>query len=186
MAKKLTESQWQDVIRKAVVDNVTPYVLSKEYGVPASTIRSRLKSAQIAQVEPLSNQLVSVRREIGKLDNFAQSLIESRSNRLLILSDDYLDMAAIGIKTGKRLFAIAAMQVDKIDVDNPLESMEAIQSINVLQKTALDSKSPANDLRDSIGKVLSSSDEIQYCKSIMSEKNANDIIAKYERINNAK
>ena len=139
--KELTEAQWKDIIRRAVVDNVTPYILGKEYGIPASTIRSRLKSAQIAQVKPLANQLSKISSEIGKMDNFAQALTFSLSNRLCNISNDLAEMAELGAGTGKTLFAIAAAQKLKIDKENPMETADVLQAIGAL--TELGNKSAA-------------------------------------------
>jgi len=137
--KELTEAQWKDIVRRAIIDGVTPYALGKEYGVPASTIRSRLKGEKIAPIVPVANQLASAATEMQKMDSFAQALTFSLSHRLCNISNDLAEIGELGTGTGKTLFAIAASQKLKINIDDPMESQEVLQAIGAL--TELGNKS---------------------------------------------
>lgn len=139
MSKKLTDAQWKDILRKHIVDQISARKLSKEYGVPESSIRTRAKAAQSAQVIDVANQLVSVTSQLGELDKYAQSLTLNLAARLCNISSDLAEMAQLGTSTGKTLFAIAAVQKLKIDHNSPMDTAEVLQTIGAL--TELGNKS---------------------------------------------
>jgi hypothetical protein len=157
MAKKISDAEWREIIRAALVDGVTPYALGKKYGVPAQTIRSRLKSAQIAQVEPLANQIVKLNQEFRQLDDFAQSLTASLSQKLCNISSITADVAEMEAKSAKQLAAIKSTQILNIDPENL--TPQSVGIVKILGEMVNDSmKTPLNLItanKDQISKAAS-------------------------------
>jgi hypothetical protein len=139
MAKKLSEKQWEDILKRHIIDGVGSRALSIEYKVPESSIRSRAKSAQSAQIKTTANQIVEVSQNISELNPFAQSLTFTLASRLRNISSDLAEAAEIGAGISKRLSAIAAGQSLNIDFNNPLESMDELKSIEILSRLSNDS-----------------------------------------------
>lgn len=156
--KELTEAQWKDILHKHIVEQISARKLSKEYGVPESSIRTRAKSAQSAQINTVAHQIVSVSENLRELNNYAQTLTLRLSARLCNISNDLAEMGELGTGTGKTLFAIAASQKLKINVDDPMESQDVLQAIGALtelgNKSAIIGREMLNNNKAIVDKMI--------------------------------
>jgi hypothetical protein len=141
MAKKgvLTQKQWSD-IEKRLFAGEGSRALSKEFGVPESTIRTRY-SAQNKKVKEVVNQVIAAEENFYSLPIAAQVSAQSLINELRAVSFHLVGAAKQGAMTAHKLSGIANLQVDKIDETNPLseESQPALEAIAALTKVSNDS-----------------------------------------------
>lgn len=140
MAKKhtLTPKQWAE-IEKRMLAGEGSRALSKEYGVPESTIRTRY-SAQNKRIKEVANQVVRAEENFYQLPISAQISAQSLINELRAVSFHLTGAAKYGAMTAHKLSGIANLQVDKIDETNPLseESQPALEAIAALTKIGND------------------------------------------------
>lgn len=139
---KLTDAQWAEIERRMLVGGSTR-ALAKEFGVGEATLRGR-KSAQVAEIKSVANQIVTTERALQALPISAQIHAQNHASRLRALSDNLLNAASLGAATSHRLAAIANAEVQKLDDSNPFEpkSLEALRGVAVLTKLANDSAAP--------------------------------------------
>lgn len=138
MTKK-NDKQWEDILRRHIIDGIGSRELSKEYGVPESSIRTRAKKAQSAQIKEVANQIVDVSENINALNPYAQTLTFTLAARLNAISSNLAEAAELGAGTAKRLSAIAAGQSLNINSEEPMQSVDALNSIGMLSKLANES-----------------------------------------------
>jgi transposase-like protein len=144
MAKKLTPEEWQEIIRLHLIDGIGVRALSKQFGVPSSTIQSRTKTAQIAQVKEVANQIVDVNHRFTDLDDFAQELTTSLACKLQNISDLAASVAESEAKSARKLSAIKSIQILNLNKENP--DLQSVALIKVLGEAVNDSMKPAFNL----------------------------------------
>jgi hypothetical protein len=171
MKKKLSETQWADVMRRYLVDGIGSRALAEEYGIPESTIRKRAKSAQYAQVETVANQLVSANNNLKNMEKNAQVLVCALAQKLTNISNLTADVTEMEAKSAKQLSAIKAAQI--LDLDPQAIDRETLMNIKVLGDCVNDSLRPAlsvmNTMRASdkkSGTALAAMSEEDYLRAI--------------------
>jgi hypothetical protein len=141
---KPTDAQWAEIMRLHLVDGIGVRELSKRFGVPASTIQSRTKTAQIAQVKSIANQMVDVNQQFAQLDNLAQNLTATLASKLCSISSLSADVAESEAVSAKRLSAIKSVQILNLDPESP--DCTTVALIKVLGDTVNDALKPAFNL----------------------------------------
>ena len=118
MAKRLSEAQWEDILKRHIVDGIGSRSLAEQYGVPESSIRTRAKTAQSAQIKYVANQIVTVSQNLKALNPHAQTLTLDLSSKLCNISNNLASAGELGSKNAERLMALAGNHMMGIDPDN--------------------------------------------------------------------
>ena len=137
---KLTEKQWAEIERRALAGE-SVRALAKTYGVGEATIRGRGVSAQVAEIKDVAKQIVRVEESLASMSVSAQVSAHSLAAELREISTNLAGAARHGSKTAYRLSEIAALQIDKINSDDPMESQEHLQAISSLTRMSNDAAS---------------------------------------------
>ena len=145
MAKPISEDTWQKILHKHIVDGVGVRALEKEYGVSESTIRSRAKTAQIAQVKDLANQAVDVSRKFQEMDSFAQNLTASLACKLNTISMIAVDVAESEAKSARQLSALKSIQVMELAGQSD-PTPEKLMMVKMFGEAVNDSMKPTFNL----------------------------------------
>ncbi len=134
---KLTERQWADIERRHLAGE-SVQKLAKEYKIGIQTVRDRV-TVRTNTIKTLSNQLSAVERKIEELPLAVQVSVRTLTDRLKSISEHAASAAEYGMMTSHRLSMLAHSEVQKIDEEDPLKSIESLKGINAL--TELSNKS---------------------------------------------
>lgn len=145
MAKKLTDKQWENIFRRNIVDNIGCTELSKEYGVPESTIRSRVKVARLGRIKPVANQIVEVSNDLKSMDNFARAITLELARKNGAMDEMLMEIAESELKNGRKLSAIKSAVILNLDIKNL--SRDDVAMVKVLGETVNNSIDPALKLK---------------------------------------
>ena len=137
---KLTEKQWAEIERRALAGE-SVRALAREFGISPVTIRDHGVSAHVAEIKNVAQQIVNVENTLSSMSVSAQVSARSLALELREISTNLAGAARHGSKTAYRLSEIAALQVDKINSDDPMESQEHLQAISALTRMSNDSAS---------------------------------------------
>jgi hypothetical protein len=134
MARKspLTDKQWAE-IEKRLLAGEKCRVLSREFGVAESTIRTRL-SAQTAQIKAVAHQMVAAEEAFKSLPISAQISAQSLIDDLRAISTHLAGAAKFGAMTAHRLNGIAHQHAQDLDDVEP--SMEKLGTVAKLSAVA--------------------------------------------------
>ncbi len=139
MAKKspLSDAQWKE-IEKRLLAGEGSRALSRVYGVPESTIRTRL-SAHTAQVKKVANQVIEAEQNFYALPIAAQISAQTLINELRSISIHLAAAARYGAMTAHKLNGIANQQmemIDETDLSPDSQSMETLRTVAALTEVA--------------------------------------------------
>ena len=144
MAKKITDAEWLEIMRLHIVEGVGSRALYEQFGVSESTIRSRAKTAQIAQVKRMAKQIVTINEEFVQMDGFAQSLTSTLACKLNTISTISADVAESEAVSAKKLSAFKSVQILNLDPENV--DLPTVALIKVLGEAINDSLKTAFSL----------------------------------------
>lgn len=131
---KLTDEQWQEVERR-LLDGEATRSIARDVEVSEAAIRAR-KSAHVAQVKSVANQVVAAEQAMRALPISAQVSAQNYAAKLRSLMDHTIDAATYGAATSHRLAAIANAELQKVDDANPFASMDSLRAIGALTELA--------------------------------------------------
>lgn len=144
---KLTDKQWLDVERRALVEGESVSALAREYRIDEAAIRRRInpkKSAskslmELAKEKVMADKQVrNISARISELPMSRQQIVSDLVHKLSSISNHLASAAEYGAMDAHRLSGIAHGLVERIDDVDPTssESLETLKGIAVLTKMA--------------------------------------------------
>ena len=144
---KLTDKQWLDVERRALVDGERVSALAREFGIDEAAIRRRInpKKSESKSLMDLAKEKIAadakvrdISERISELPMARQQIVSDLARKFSNISDHLASAAEYGAMDAHRLAGIAHGLVEKIDDADPLksESLETLKGIAVLTKMA--------------------------------------------------
>jgi len=130
---KLTDKEWQ-VIGNRMAAGESVRALSREFGVPESTIRTRL-SAQSKTVANLVNTMVSAEVAIKQLPISAQVSAHNLAAQLRSISMSLTSGAAKGAMLYDHFQTVAIARSKKVSADGELDE-DAVKQVAGLMRVA--------------------------------------------------
>lgn len=142
---KLTPAQWSEIDRRLVAGDV-PSDLAREFGVHPAQISRRTVSQNVQEVKIVAQQIAESHAALAALPRTAQYQALNLAEKLRSISGSLASAAELGAKTAHRLQALSNNEVQKVDDENPMASLENLRGVGVLTKLANDSASIALNL----------------------------------------
>jgi hypothetical protein len=142
---KLTPEQWADIDRRLVAGEV-PSDLAREFKVHPSQICRRTVSQNVQSVRIVAQKIAESQDALAALPRTAQYQALNLAEKLRSISGSLASAAELGAKTAHRLTALSNSEVQKIDDEEPMSSMENLRGVAVMTKLANDSASIALNL----------------------------------------
>lgn len=156
---KLTPEQWEDAVRRVLIDNEPVRLVAREFGVDEAALRRRInphKSAEaITPLRTLAEKKVKAEREMKEVSNEIEALpfikrqiVTDLATSLRNISEHAASAAEYGMMTAHKLNAIAHAQSERIDETAPLHdtkdengqpiagNAEAVRSVIVMTEAA--------------------------------------------------
>jgi hypothetical protein len=129
--KKLTEEQWKDIeVRYICGDSARK--LGKEFHIPESTIRGRVKDSE-TRIKPLAEQIITNEREYESLSAKNQEIVDGVVATMRSISENMLVGSAYGAETFKHLSFVAYHQAKKISRHEPdMETLKTVRQIKTV------------------------------------------------------
>jgi Helix-turn-helix domain of resolvase. len=137
--KALTEEQIEDA-KKKHVGGESISSIAKRLGVARATVRD-VVVARAAEIKEVANQIIATEERFNALSLSGRLEAIELADELRAISRNLAGSARHSSMTSFRLSAIAGKQVDKINVDDPMESQEVLQCISALTKMSNDAAS---------------------------------------------
>ena len=97
--------------------------------------------ARAAEIKEVANQIIATEERFNALSLSGRLEAIELADELRAISRNLAGSARHSSMTSFRLSAIAGKQVDKINVDDPMESQEVLQCISALTKMSNDAAS---------------------------------------------
>jgi hypothetical protein len=138
---KLTDSQWEDLLRRLALGE-TAADLARKYRISPTSISKRV-SQQAEDSKTLAVELVKVESAIKSKPVSQQRVIRSIADRLQVMSEDYAEAAQDGVETAKHLQAMSKAQAKALPPDATVEDLRPIAA---LAETANKSAAMASNL----------------------------------------
>lgn len=147
----LTDSQWEQIERRHLVDGESINALAAEFGVNDSSVRRKIKpnKAELPNgAKPLpvlalekvqaDREVRRIAEQIAELPVAKQQIVSDLARKLTNISGHLASAAEYGAATAHRLAGIANAKAQEIDDAAPLtgDSMEALKGIAGLTKMA--------------------------------------------------
>lgn len=152
---KLTPDQWAEIDRRLVAGE-GPSDLAREFGVHPSQISRRTVSQNSHQVRIVAQKIIDSEEALAALPRTAQYLALNLAEKLRGISHSLASAAELGAKTAHRLHALSNNEVQKVDDEDPMGSLDQLRGVGVLTKLANDSASIAMSLLSANKDVLRS------------------------------
>lgn len=134
MANKLTADQWLDIETRLFKGEASAYALAKEYRISEGTIRARLNPKKRELVEAAVTKLVEAKKAIAELPPSIQPHVDTLAETRIRISESLARSSELAAKTAHRLTAIANIQTDKLDEQEP--DKETAKLVHGLLETA--------------------------------------------------
>lgn len=136
---KLTPEQWIQ-LEKRLNYGESASALAREFGVSVGLISQRF-SKITKEVKKTAEMIAASQTALAVLPVAQQYQAISLAEKLRNISNSLAHAAENGAATAHRLSAIANLQVQKIDEEEPMNSQEQLQAISALTKIANDAAS---------------------------------------------
>lgn len=136
---KLTPDQWREVESRLNAGE-SAAVLSREFDVSQGLISQRFSKIS-KEVKKTAEAIAQSQNMLSVLPVAQQYQAISLAEKLRNISNSLAHAAENGAATAHRLSAIANLQVQKIDEEDPMNSQEQLQAISALTKIANDAAS---------------------------------------------
>lgn len=138
---KLTESQWEDLLRR-LASGEAATTLARKYKISKTSISKRV--SQQAEVSKLiAHDLVEIETRIESLPVSQQRVIRSIADRLKDMSADYAEAAQDGVETARHLQGLAKQQARALGAEVTADDLRPIAA---LAETANKSAAMASNL----------------------------------------
>ena len=141
---KLSAEQWSSVERRLAAGEKAAD-LAREFGVSPATISVRVSKVS-KHVQETAHKLADAQTALAELPVAQQYTAINLAEKLRNISTSLASAAELGARTAHRLSAMANSEVEKVDHDKPLESVETLKGVSALTRLANDSASIALDL----------------------------------------
>lgn len=134
----LTPEQWQELIRRHMINGESIRSLAKEFGIAESSVREYIR-AHKQKIEIASNQIVNATRALNSLPINAQITAHSLAQKKMMLQDGAADVAIDMMFVAKRLGSAAKNKVNSVTDDELLDSetMKGIMATSLVVNQAL-------------------------------------------------
>ena len=161
LQKPLSDVDKDAILREMLDGTLSNRKIAEKWGISESYLR-KLFSAQAVRIKDTANQLVTAEQKMCALPPSAQLIVLDLAATLRAVSSNLAQAATTGSNNAMRLHAIAAMQLDKVDVENPAASVGELQVAATVTKMA----NEASDLAVKLvsvnkGEVFNPATEIQ-------------------------
>lgn len=139
---KLTESQWEDLLRKLASGDATVTELARRYKVSKTSISKRVSQhADVAK--SLAHSLVEVETKIEALPKSQQRVIRTLADKLKMVQEHYADAAENGAEAAAHLTGLGRARAKELDENADVESLKTVAA---LYETANKALLPASQL----------------------------------------
>jgi hypothetical protein len=142
---KLTPEQWADIDRRLIAGEV-PSDLAREFKVHPAQISRRTVSQNVQSVRAVAQRIAESQDALAALPRTAQYQALNLAEKLRSISGNLASAAELGAKTAHRLQALANGEVQKVDDEDPMSSLDNLRGVGVMTKLANDSASIALNL----------------------------------------
>ena len=139
----LTPEQWEELIRRHLINGESIRSLAREYGIAESSIREHIR-AHKEKIESVSKQIVDTTRAINALPISSQITAHSLAQKTLLLSEGVADVALDMHAVAKRVSKATKNRADS-RTDEELMSEEDMKSIMAASLVVNQALRPAND-----------------------------------------
>jgi hypothetical protein len=111
---KLSDLQWDELLRRHIVDGVDLKILAKEAKVTVKYIHERIKGPA-TEVKDVANQMLSLNKKLGSLTISRQLIVHDLASLMRSISTHLANAANNGAATSSRLSNFAHNYSELID-----------------------------------------------------------------------
>lgn len=139
----LTQEQWEELIRRHLINGDSIRSLAREYGIAESSIREHIRASK-EKIESVSKQIVDTTRAINTLPISSQITAHSLAQKTLLLAEGVADVALDMHAVAKRVSRAVRIRADA-RTDEELMSEQDMRSIMAATMVVNHALRPAND-----------------------------------------
>ena len=114
---KLTDAQWQDVLRRRL-RRESYRSLARDYGVTEAAIRLKISQSE-KEIKRTAKQVVAVSEQIDAMPPAAQVEVFNIAQCMQEGKQLLISAGMRGARVADRLNAVAVKQMEKVDINNP-------------------------------------------------------------------